>query len=85
MFTQLFWTSISVVHGFYSFVLTVTPWFLRQTPSKRPHLDPLGETIVEGGIEAVGRGALVLQEDEVLRLVVIPAPSKPWRLVPLVP
>ena len=72
MFTQLFWTSISVVHGFYSFVLTVTPWFLQQTPSKRPRLYSLGETVVEGGIEAIGRGALVLQEDEVLRLVVIP-------------
>jgi len=36
-------------------------------------LDPLGKSVVEGGVQAIGRGTLVLQEDEVLGLVVIPA------------
>lgn len=42
-----------------------------------PLLDPLGEAVVEGGVEAIGSGSLMLQEDEIRGFVAISAARKP--------
>ena len=57
----------------YILVFRTADLFLVTPSCPALRLDPLSKSVVEGGVQAIGRGTLVLQEDEVLGLVVIPA------------